>query len=349
MDKQILSNFHHGGSTALCALVRKDSLFAINLGDSIGALIRENEIVKISELHSCGVEEERRMIIERGGVVIHHNNVHRVQGSLALSRSFGDKSYKPFISCVPDVKEYKLSKKDQLIVLGTDGFWDAMKLEDVREFVVEAREKEGECSLVQNLSKNLIDQAFARMRDLRKDNMTVIVVDVQEILRYSMMPAASCKKGRGLLEFGWTKKDSSDTINTETTQSTVGNTESSSNLLLDLSPKCMRGEDCFRQSDSSISASVDNFSKQNSAYLFICWFVSSLFFFSSKSFPISQIKSFFPPHFCILFHIITYRSKSFGRGYSFPYHGNELTLLLLLLLEYLSLLAFLLFDVYLVV
>ena len=124
MDKQILSTFHHGGSTALCVLIRGDNLYAINLGDSVGALIRENEAVKLSELHSPGEEEERRMIIERGGVVIHHNNVHRVQGSLAISRSFGDKSYKPYISSTPDIKEFKLNKKDQLIVLGTDGFWD---------------------------------------------------------------------------------------------------------------------------------------------------------------------------------------------------------------------------------
>jgi serine/threonine protein phosphatase PrpC len=110
----------NGGSTALCALFKKDVAYVINLGDSIAYIINDNKPIKLNKEHNAREEEEKMKVEEKGGVIIKN----RVLGSLVVTRSFGDKSYKPYISSEPDIHEYRLSKSDELLLLGTDGFWN---------------------------------------------------------------------------------------------------------------------------------------------------------------------------------------------------------------------------------
>lgn len=194
VDREILQRFHAGGSTAVCVLIKRDMMYLMNVGDSIGAVIRENNAMQISDVHSANREEERRLITERGGVVIPHNDIYRVQGSLAVSRSFGDKSYKPFITAIPDFKEFELTGRDQLLLLGSDGFWNAMTLDQVHEYVKDLRVNQSENYDVKSLSAALMKQAAMKMRDKRKDNMTLLVVDLQAVLKATSTPVSKEKR-----------------------------------------------------------------------------------------------------------------------------------------------------------
>lgn len=55
-----------------------------------------------------------------GGIILRD----RVLGELAVTRAFGDNKYKPYVICEPEIVEYKLTSKDEFLILGTDGFWN---------------------------------------------------------------------------------------------------------------------------------------------------------------------------------------------------------------------------------
>lgn len=71
-----------------------------------------------------------------------------LMGTIRVSRGFGDHDLcvmasnihlKPFLSCVPEVQIYDLAKKDlsmdDVLLMGSDGFWDSMTNEESAEYI----------------------------------------------------------------------------------------------------------------------------------------------------------------------------------------------------------------------
>lgn len=50
--------------------------------------------------------------------------VPRVQGTLAVSRSFGDFALKKYITCEPEITKYAIQPSDKYVVMASDGFWN---------------------------------------------------------------------------------------------------------------------------------------------------------------------------------------------------------------------------------
>lgn len=84
------------------------------------------------------MENENTRILKSGNLVING----RVNGDLAVSRSFGDFMYKnneslsqedQAVSCIPDVVIHERSADDNFIVFACDGVWDAYP--DRSEFI----------------------------------------------------------------------------------------------------------------------------------------------------------------------------------------------------------------------
>lgn len=131
------------GSTAIVALIIKNKLYMINLGDSRGILVDTsgiNQIPVVTKDHKPKNERER--IEKAGGFVING----RVDGMLAVSRAFGDNSLKTTdgkyagenakVSPVPDVYIYDLeSDKPYVLVLACDGLWDVMDTKEVASHI----------------------------------------------------------------------------------------------------------------------------------------------------------------------------------------------------------------------
>ena len=97
-----------------------------NAGDSKAVLIRKNELLDITREHRASDEEERVRVESQGGVIIVHKTRSLVQGSLQITRSIGDRKYKKYISCEPDVFEHDITSDDQMLIMGSDGFWDVI-------------------------------------------------------------------------------------------------------------------------------------------------------------------------------------------------------------------------------
>ena len=50
-------------------------------------------------------------------------DVPRVNGQLAVSRAFGDRSLKTHLRSDPDVKEWDVDSETQFLILASDGLW----------------------------------------------------------------------------------------------------------------------------------------------------------------------------------------------------------------------------------
>lgn len=78
------------GSTAVCVLISPTHFYIANCGDSRAVLCRNNEPAVCTMDHKPTVAAEKKRIQDAGGSVM----IHRVNGSLAVSRALGDFEYK---------------------------------------------------------------------------------------------------------------------------------------------------------------------------------------------------------------------------------------------------------------
>ena len=103
-------------------------LCVANIGDSRAVLSRNHCAVALSTDHKPDLPAERNRIEKAGGYV----KEGRVNGSLGLSRSFGDFEFKHFserpyeeqaVVSLPEVVEIERSPDDIFVLLGCDGVW----------------------------------------------------------------------------------------------------------------------------------------------------------------------------------------------------------------------------------
>uniref|UniRef100_A0A5K3FQ13 PPM-type phosphatase domain-containing protein n=1 Tax=Mesocestoides corti TaxID=53468 RepID=A0A5K3FQ13_MESCO len=173
---EIANGSDKSGSTAVCVLITPNHIFFVNCGDSRAMLIRDGEVGFATTDHKPAHPTEKERIQNAGGSVI----VQRVNGSLAVSRSLGDYSYKTvrglgptqqLISPEPEITVIDRQKdRDQLIVLACDGVWDVMSNEDLCQVVGERMRCVDDLSRV---CDEVIDYCLYRGSS---DNMSIVLV-----------------------------------------------------------------------------------------------------------------------------------------------------------------------------
>ncbi len=137
------------GSTAVFCFHRplRKELVLVNVGDSRGIVVdvETGTVLHSTRDHKPTDPNERKLIREHGGIVF----ASRINGILAVGRAFGDYNCTG-IHATPDVsvcvygsskkrkaqKEQKETKpKNIVLVLATDGIWDALSNRDVAVIV----------------------------------------------------------------------------------------------------------------------------------------------------------------------------------------------------------------------
>ncbi|KAJ0988415.1 hypothetical protein J5N97_006771 [Dioscorea zingiberensis] len=168
-DKAILSHspdLGRGGSTAVTAiLIDGTKLYVANVGDSRAVLAKGRQVIQMSVDHEPSTE--RGSIETRGGFVSNMpGDVPRVNGQLAVSRAFGDKSLKSHLRSDPDIRHEDVDSDTELLILASDGLWKVMSNEDAVDI---ARK----CKDSQSAAKQLTTVALDRDS---KDDISCIVV-----------------------------------------------------------------------------------------------------------------------------------------------------------------------------
>lgn len=146
------------GTTAVACYQHRDRLLVANVGDSRAVLGRCDtgrkggglKAVELTSDHKPSRADEKQRILAAGGKVdqltfpvwnpnggvrLMKGGPERVMdsagmGGLAMSRSLGDLSLRPYVSSLPEVYERKLDSKDKFLVLGSDGVWDMLSSQE---------------------------------------------------------------------------------------------------------------------------------------------------------------------------------------------------------------------------
>ncbi|XP_061375810.1 probable protein phosphatase 2C 65 [Gastrolobium bilobum] len=156
MDEDLARNIdtnYSGGSTAVTVIKRGDQLIVGNLGDSRAVLCTRGDDdqlipVQLTVDFTPDIPSEASRIINCGGRVFaaeEDPGINRLWmpedncPGLAMSRAFGDFCLKDYgLTSVPDVSSRKLTKKDEFVVLATDGVWDVLTNNEVIKLVASA-------------------------------------------------------------------------------------------------------------------------------------------------------------------------------------------------------------------
>lgn len=183
IDDDFVRSGQTDGSTA-CAvtMVGGRRIVCANAGDSRAIVVRKDgSVVRLSRDHKPGMPDETRRISDLGGRVIYWGR-WRVEGLLAVSRSVGDASLKPYITAEPEICEYDTGKDDWFLIVSSDGVWDVMDNEEAAHVVIASSfaMEDGELHIDTDrfkwAARNLCEHARSCGSS---DNFSVLVVDLQ--------------------------------------------------------------------------------------------------------------------------------------------------------------------------
>lgn len=172
---------HQSGSTAVVCLIdrSRNKGYFINLGDSRGVAIRKDGSFVATVDHSPEKPRESARIRAAGGDVV-WNGCWRVDGSLGVSRSFGDFHCKPLVDgkrhyhvgIVPEITAFDLGDV-KTIVLACDGVWDVIKNEQVESVLKSAATS----------PRHKPAEFLCKTASLKgsKDNISAMVIDVAHL------------------------------------------------------------------------------------------------------------------------------------------------------------------------
>lgn len=159
----------------------KDYLNIMNTGDSRCVLCRNNMGIPLTKDHKPNWPDEKCRINKLGGIIRKDGNTFRIN-DLSVSRAFGDKESKKFITHRPELYKYKIKGNiDKFMIIACDGLWDVINCQDAVNFVLD------NCYDVNmnrinknvNIARKLAEYAIEMESG---DNVTCIVVFFDDII-----------------------------------------------------------------------------------------------------------------------------------------------------------------------
>ena len=126
-----LEDMESRGCTANVVLIKGDTIYCANAGDSRAIMGVAGKNVSLSFDHKPTNPQERQRITRAGSTV---NMEGRIDGNLNLSRAIGDVIHKrnkrlplteQAITSFPDIKIQKITNKTDFIVMGCDGIYES--------------------------------------------------------------------------------------------------------------------------------------------------------------------------------------------------------------------------------
>jgi protein phosphatase PTC1 len=159
-----------GGAVAVVAYINKDTLVVGNVGDAHAVLDRNGTAERLSHAHRASDPQEAQRIRQAGGQITRlQDDVARVRGELAVTRSLGDTRLKDWVIAEPSIREVTLRQGDERLIMGCDGLWDYLNDQYAVDLLRQRHITDAAAA-----SEILMKEALWRGSD---DNITVIVVN----------------------------------------------------------------------------------------------------------------------------------------------------------------------------
>ena len=165
-----------------------NKIISINLGDSKSLLITEdNEAIDLNIIHNPEDLNEKERIEKNGGEIsrvdwadygplrVFYKGKH--YPGLAMTRAFGDFNSEPLgINTIPDIREYDIfDKKPKIIVLATDGVWQFLSNEKVKNILLPYYDEDNINGAAQKLVRIALRMWETKNPDFI-DDITVIIL-----------------------------------------------------------------------------------------------------------------------------------------------------------------------------
>ena len=191
IDRKMWKEGITGGTTANVVIVTEEKLIFINIGDTKGIMVRNNEVAFESVDHKPESQIENNRILATGGFVKNG----RINAKLNVSRAFGDfrlKMNKTPLSIfafqqhqhdqpvivAPDVKVMTRTASDNFIAIGCDGIFDVLSAAQLASM---SRERVGVHGSTSRLSGEIIQTALAKNS---KDNLSVLLIELDDFYEF---------------------------------------------------------------------------------------------------------------------------------------------------------------------
>ena len=136
-------------------------------GDTQFCLVKNGQVNFITQVHKPEIESEKLRVESCGGNITFQSGTWRVNGSLSVSRYFGDIDYNTSgVTSEPEIKQFDLDGTEDYFIIACDGFWESVKLDDLTKIVNE------------NLSSHNIAECLVKYakENGSSDNISVVFV-----------------------------------------------------------------------------------------------------------------------------------------------------------------------------
>ncbi|CAI9755969.1 unnamed protein product [Fraxinus pennsylvanica] len=168
-DEQFLSKGENGGACAVGVLLKNGELYTANVGDCKAVLSRKGNAVTLTNDHRLITREDECARIENsGGFLYFHNGVCRVNGSIAVSRAFGDIHLKDWIISEPEIVKFPLTSDCDFLILASDGLWDKISSQEAVDVVLREGNQMESC-------RKLVDISSGRGNN---DDITILMINL---------------------------------------------------------------------------------------------------------------------------------------------------------------------------
>ena len=181
-------DYQLSGTTCVMVIQIGRKLISANVGDSRCIFINgDNSIKELSRDHKPELPEEKERITAKGGEIaqFEENGVksgpfriwckgHSYPG-IAMSRSIGDKIASELgVICDPEIMEYEIQSDAKFMVLATDGIWEFLDNEKVKDIVMPCYSNNNVESACSTLIKKAVECWLGE--DACVDDITVVTI-----------------------------------------------------------------------------------------------------------------------------------------------------------------------------
>ena len=169
------------GTTMNQIIISDRKLISINIGDSRAIMIKRNGAISLSKDHKPSDPTERNRIESLGGEIKRSSNgigplrvwiKGKEYPGIAMSRSLGDLVSKEIgVIGEADINVYDIDSTCLGIVIASDGVWDNMSNEEVREIFIKGNE---ESKIAEEIEEKSKGRYINRKENV--DDISVIVI-----------------------------------------------------------------------------------------------------------------------------------------------------------------------------
>mmetsp|Transcript_9188 Transcript_9188/g.29266 ORF Transcript_9188/g.29266 Transcript_9188/m.29266 type:complete len:456 (-) Transcript_9188:43-1410(-) len=156
------------GSTVVTLVVRGSQAIIHWCGDSEAVLCMGGRASAMGEKHSPSRDDEKERIKAAGGTVVWFGT-WRVNGTLGVARSMGDKDHAGQVIADPDHRVVEMDKDTAFVVLASDGLFEVLDHDEVSNLTrwwIQTRKRS-------DVARFLVGEALRRRS---KDNLSAVVI-----------------------------------------------------------------------------------------------------------------------------------------------------------------------------